>query len=221
MDLAIFPSEITQIILEHLPIKDLIRAERTSKLLQLFCLSEIERRIKTGSLKDEFGVLVSPFMQYHGLSTWFLTGSFLLQIHLGQAQAQPQLFDPITKTVQYTIPMDPITINSMYDHRRNIHCSLLRKQPKLEDAASTTKKINYLSQHGFTIPLEKGIAEGKTVQISVDNALCQLDASLTRMVPSPATTNTDKKLTLAPVPLSYTLQVTSMRLPLSTIAASS
>lgn len=59
MDLAVFPSEITQIILEHLPIKDLIRAERTSKLLQLFCLSEIERRIKTGSLKDEFGVLVS------------------------------------------------------------------------------------------------------------------------------------------------------------------
>jgi hypothetical protein len=117
--------------------------------------------------------------------------------------------------------MDPITINSMYDHRRNIHCSLLRKQPKFEDAASTTKKINYLSQHGFTIPLEKGITEGKTVQISVDNALCQLDASLTRMVPPTATTNTDKKLSLAPVPLSYTLQVTSMRLPLSTIAASS
>ncbi|KAI8343922.1 hypothetical protein BC941DRAFT_407332 [Chlamydoabsidia padenii] len=197
MDLAVFPPEITQIILEFLPIKDLIRAERTSKLLQVFCLSEIERRIKTGSLKDEFGVL----------------------IHLGQAQAQPQQFDPITKTVQYTIPMDPITINTMYDHRRNIHCSLLRKQPMIEHAASTTKKINYLSQHGFTIPLEKGMTEGKTVQISVDNALCQLDASLTRLE-SP-NSKADKKLSLAPVPLSYSLQVTSMRLPLSTIAASS
>ncbi|ORZ09503.1 hypothetical protein BCR42DRAFT_423543 [Absidia repens] len=173
MDLAIFPSEITQIILEHLPIRDLIRAERTSKLLQLFCLSEIERRIKTGSLKDEFGVL----------------------IHLGQAQARPLQFDPITKTVQYSIPMDPITINTMYDHRRNIQCSLLRKQHKLDSVVSTTKKINYLSQHGFTIPVEKGMTEGKTVQIS--------------------------KLSLAPIPLSYSLQVTSMRLPLSTIAASS
>jgi hypothetical protein len=75
MDLAVFPSEITQIILEHLPIKDLIRAERTSKLLQLFCLSEIERRIKTGSLKDEFGVLVSQFMQCvnHRITNWLFS----------------------------------------------------------------------------------------------------------------------------------------------------
>jgi hypothetical protein len=112
--------------------------------------------------------------------------------------------------------MDPITINTMYDHRRNIQCSLLRKQQNKLD--STTKKINYRSQHGFTIPVEKGMAEGKTIQISVDDSLCQLDASLTRMIPENYTV---KKLSLAPVPLSYSLQVTGMRLPLSTIAASS
>ncbi|ORZ15092.1 hypothetical protein BCR42DRAFT_376103 [Absidia repens] len=204
MDITIFPPEITQLILEHLPIRDLIRAERTCKLLQLFCLSEIERRIKTGSLKDEFGVL----------------------IHLGQAQAEPQQFDPVTKTVQYIIPMDPITFNTMYDHRRNIHCSLLRKQHKLDNAATTTKKINYLSQHGFTIPVESGLSEGKTIQISVDDTLCQLDASLTRILTDKeehgknrtTTTTNNKKLPLAPLPLSYSLQVTGLRLPLSTIA---
>ncbi|KAI8090014.1 uncharacterized protein BX664DRAFT_334489 [Halteromyces radiatus] len=186
MDLAIFPPEITQIILEYLPIKDLVRAERTSKLLQLFCLSEIERRIKTGALKDEFGLL----------------------IHIGQTTAQPQQFDPITKTVQYIIPMDPITINTMYDHRRHIQCSLLRKQ---------LIGNKYLSQHGFTIPVEKGMVEGKTIPFAIQDKHYQLDGSLTRM--EPVTNKSSKKLSLAPTPLSYSLQVTGMRLPLSTIAA--
>ncbi|CAO3625206.1 unnamed protein product [Cunninghamella echinulata] len=194
MDLAIFPSEITQLILEHLPIKDLVRIEHTSKLLQLFCLKEIERRIKNSMLEEEFDIL----------------------IHLGQVTAKPTRFDPITKTVQYTLPMEPITIKTMYDHRRNIHCSLLRRKSQ-EDA------LKYLPESNFMIPLEKGMAEGQPINISVDGKICHIDACLTRTSNHSSSASLDnnknKPLSLAPVPSLYSLQVTSMRLPLSTIAA--
>lgn len=53
------PSEILTEILSYLSIKDLVRIERTCKLLQSYALSEIERRIRRGSSKDEWGILVS------------------------------------------------------------------------------------------------------------------------------------------------------------------
>lgn len=53
------PSEILTEILSYLSIKDLVRIERTCKLLQCYALSEIERRIRRGSSKDEWGILVS------------------------------------------------------------------------------------------------------------------------------------------------------------------
>ncbi|CAO3609891.1 unnamed protein product [Cunninghamella blakesleeana] len=194
MDLSIFPSEITQLILEYLPIKDLVRIERTSKLIQIFCLKEIERRMKNSMIKEEFDVM----------------------IHLGQVTAKPIKFDPMTKTIQYTLPMEPITIKTMYDNRRNIHCSLLRKK-------LSNDQLDYLQESNFTIPLEKGMIENKPIHISVDGKVCHIDACLTRTSMNQhqklKEDDKNKPLSFAPVPSLYSLQVTSMRLPLSTIAA--
>lgn len=58
MDLSVLPPEIIICVLEHLPLADLVRAERTCRMIQAFCHCEIERRLLTGSSKDEWGVLV-------------------------------------------------------------------------------------------------------------------------------------------------------------------
>lgn len=114
----------------------------------------------------------------------------------------------------------------MFDHRRPIHCSLLRK--------CNTKKSNNIryqsySEKGFIITVEKGMQEGKTLQLDVKNELCQVHASLTRF-PSAANThhqhtkentllkNSQPIKSMAPSPLTYTLQITELCLPLSTIA---
>jgi hypothetical protein len=53
------PTEIITHILSYISIADLVRAERTCRLFQSFALSEIENRIiKSGSSKDEWGILV-------------------------------------------------------------------------------------------------------------------------------------------------------------------
>ncbi|KAG0174700.1 hypothetical protein DFQ28_007573 [Apophysomyces sp. BC1034] len=204
-ELSLLPPEIITIVLEHLPLKDLVRAERTSKLIQAFCLREIQRRITTGPLKDDFGVMV----------------------HLGQTTAQPLRFDPKTKQVYYSVPMNPVEIRAMFDHGRQIHCSLLRRKTAAVAAAAKasqttvpTKKPKYLIHDGFSIKFEKGMIEGETVQVSIKSQLCQVEAALTRLaqLPSPEQ-DSKKKLCLAPQPLTYTLQLTEMRLPLSTIAA--
>ncbi|KAI8393945.1 uncharacterized protein BYT42DRAFT_591477 [Radiomyces spectabilis] len=187
LNLSIFPPELIQLILTHLPIKDLMRTERVSKMLQAFCLAEIKRRIRCES--DEWGV----------------------SIHLTQTMAKATAFDPKEKTVTYSIPMDPIHINTMFDHRRQIHCSLMRR---------VAMEPNYLMRDGFTLTVEKGMTEGKTVQLNIKGALCEVDAAITRLKSSAIQQIHDKKspLSLAPTPLTYALQVTQMRLPLSTIA---
>ncbi|KAF7725990.1 hypothetical protein EC973_009136 [Apophysomyces ossiformis] len=201
-ELTLLPPEIIAIVLEHLPLKDLVRAERTSKFFQAYCLREIQRRITNGPLKDEWGVMV----------------------HLGQTIAQPLRFDPQTKQVFYSVPMDPIRVNSMYDHGRQIHCSLLRRKPiaaKQPNQSTTAKKPKYLIRDGFSIKFQKGMNEGETVNISIKSQLCQVQAALTRLacqLPSHKDDN-KKKLLLAPSPLTYTLKVTEMCLPLSTVAA--
>ncbi|KAG2210988.1 hypothetical protein INT47_000148 [Mucor saturninus] len=199
------PSEIISNIFEYVSMTDLVRVERTCKLFQSFALCEIEKRIIRSS-KDEWGIL----------------------IHLGQVLANPVRFDPETKLAYYAVAMDPVKIKTMFDHRRPIHCSLLRK--------SMTKKSNNIryqsySEKGFIITVEKGMQEGKTLQLDVKNELCQVHASLTRL-PSAANIHhqqhTKEENTLlksaqpiksmAPSPLTYTLQITELCLPLSTIA---
>jgi hypothetical protein len=60
MDLScLLPAEILSTILEFVSIPDLVRLERTCKLLQAFSLHEIERRIFNHTSQEEWGVLVS------------------------------------------------------------------------------------------------------------------------------------------------------------------
>lgn len=121
--------------------------------------------------------------------------------------------------------MDPVKIKTMFDHRRPIHCSLLRK-----NSIKKSANIRYqsYSEKGFIITVEKGMQEGKTLQLDVKNELCQVHASLTRL-PSGVNnihhTKEDSLLkdpqpikSMAPSPLTYTLQITELCLPLSTIA---
>lgn len=58
MDISILPTEIILNVLEYLPLADLVRAERTCRMIQAFCHGEIERRITSGPLKNDWGVLV-------------------------------------------------------------------------------------------------------------------------------------------------------------------
>lgn len=121
--------------------------------------------------------------------------------------------------------MDPVKIKTMFDHRRPIHCSLLRKN--FTKKSSNIKYQSY-SEKGFIITVEKGMQEGKTLQLDVKNELCQVHASLTRL-PSAANIHHHSKedsplkdpqpiKSMAPSPLTYTLQITELCLPLSTIA---
>ena len=62
MDLL--PPEIVIHTLKYLSLADLVRAERTCKSLQAFCHWEIEHRITTGPLKNDWGVLVSSHITF-------------------------------------------------------------------------------------------------------------------------------------------------------------
>ncbi|CDS02885.1 hypothetical protein LRAMOSA00287 [Lichtheimia ramosa] len=186
MDLL--PPEIIIHTLKYLSLADLVRAERTCKSMQAFCHWEIEHRITTGPLKNDWGVLV----------------------HLDQANATATHFDTKTRQVTYKIEMEkPIQIKTMFDHRRQIQCSLLRRNQFRED---------------FVFTVEKGISEGATIPVAASGAdLCQVNGALTRVSPINLSSNDDgaydKKRLLAPSPLVYSLQLTQMRIPLSTIAA--
>ncbi|KAI7871857.1 hypothetical protein BDF14DRAFT_1718364 [Spinellus fusiger] len=181
----VLPLELISIVMQHLPLKDLVRIERTSKLIQNFCLYEIQRRI-----------ISQPDNQ-----------KWSLMVHLGQTIALPYRFDTKTKTISYSVPMDPVHINTMFDHRRQIHCSLLQSTPK--------SKCNLIED--FSITIEKGMVEGNAENIDIPGKLCRFEASLTRLATPPREENDSKKLLLAPPPLTYTIQVTQMHLPLSTL----
>ncbi|KAI9486496.1 MAG: hypothetical protein EXX96DRAFT_516570 [Benjaminiella poitrasii] len=199
----LFPTEIITNILGYMPIDDLARLERTCRLFQSYALYEIERRIiKPSSTQDEWGVL----------------------IHLGQAVAHPTRFDCKTKKAYYSITMDPVKVKTMFDHRRSIHCSLLRKK------CNKYQTFNN-GEDSFVITVEKGMEEGKTVELNIENKSCQVHATLTRL---PIISHPNDELlqelkkefkssphpikSMAPDPLTYTLQITELTLPLSTIA---
>ncbi|ORX55561.1 hypothetical protein DM01DRAFT_1334956 [Hesseltinella vesiculosa] len=182
MKLLQLPTEIIHLVLSELPIKDLVRTERTCKQLQWACLHEINRRMAASH------------------------SDYSLLVHLKQTAAQWQQFDPKTKTAHYKVDMDPVTIRSMYDQRRLIECTLLRKK----------RLLPISSDDPICIPVQKGIDSGETVHVSIRNGACQLEANVTHLTPAPVPL--DRKMRLAPRCLSYSIQITSMSLPLSTIA---
>ncbi|KAG1440978.1 hypothetical protein G6F56_011685 [Rhizopus delemar] len=104
--------------------------------------------------------------------------------------------------------MDPVKIKSMFDRKRPIHCSLLRK--------------NSQDQHEFVITVQKGMTEGKRIELNVENDLCKVKADLVRLPTPPKYVHphlkVDSVTSLAPSPFTYTLQITELSLPLSTIA---
>ncbi|KAG2227581.1 hypothetical protein INT45_002266, partial [Circinella minor] len=182
MDISVLPTEIILNVLEYLPLADLVRTERTCRMIQAFCHGEIERRITSGPLKNDWGVLV----------------------HLDQAIATATHFDTRTKKVTFNVTMQqPVQIKTMFDHKRQIQCSLLRRNQYCED---------------FVFTVEKGMSEGSTVDITAEGAaLCEINAALTRHEKS-ITSSTNKKL-IAPSPHLYSIQLTQLQIPLSTIAA--
>ncbi|KAI7906885.1 uncharacterized protein BX663DRAFT_557524 [Cokeromyces recurvatus] len=220
----LFPAEIFTNMLGYMSIIDLVRLERTCRLFQSYALYEIEKRIiKSESSKHEWGIL----------------------IHLSQATACPIRFDSKTKRAYYSIKMDPVKIKTMFDHRRSIHCSLLRKKMNNNN---NNKYQAFNGEDSFVITVEKGMKEGKTIEFEIENKTCQVHAALTRLPPLSTTTtminsshhhssanelqqNNKQKLkfenelypqqpikSMAPAPLTYTLQITELSLPLSTIA---
>ncbi|KAG0744998.1 hypothetical protein G6F57_002792 [Rhizopus arrhizus] len=143
----------------------------------------------------------------------------LVKIHLGEIKAQPIRFDTFTKKAYFSIFMDPVNIKTMFDHNRLIHCALTKKDDE-----------SYATNNKFVITVEKGMTEGRTIQVDVQNELCQVQAELTRLPTPPPSPQLDEKenyfkqpldlvTPLAPAPLTYTLQITELCLPLSTIAA--
>lgn len=158
---------------------------------------------------------------------------------MGQVCAKPIRFDSKTKKAHYSVNMDPVKIKTMFDHRRPIHCSLLRKNSesaigrhRKEVASPTSTQYQSYCDKAFIINVEKGMEEGKTLQLDVKNELCQVNASLTRLPTSPVVVteggyNSQGQTkfdpppikSMAPPPLTYTLQITELSLPLSTIAA--
>lgn len=123
--------------------------------------------------------------------------------------ANPIYFDPKTKMAYYSIQMNPVTIKTMFDHKRSIHCSLLRKK---------LNKYQSFDENGLVITVEKGMTEGKSIQVNINNKSCQVDAALTRLSHSQKGFVQPVK-SIAPAPLTYTLQITKLSLPLSTLAA--
>lgn len=131
------------------------------------------------------------------------------QVHVDQVSASPIHFDPKTKTACYSVQMDPVTIKTMFDHKRSIHCSLLRKK---------LNKYQSFDENGLVITLEKGMTEGKPIQVNIKNKSCQVHAALTRL-PYLQNEFVQPVKSIAPTPLTYTLQITQLSLPLSTLAA--
>ncbi|CEP12530.1 hypothetical protein [Parasitella parasitica] len=182
-------------------ITDLVCIERVCRSFQSFSLREIEKRIIKSN--DEWGIL----------------------IHLSQVDARPTRFDTTTKKAYYSVLMDPVKVKTMFDHRRLIHCSLLRKK---------SPRVQLYNENGFIITVEKGMREGRTQQLYIKNNVCQVHALLTRL-PSYVNSTLDLPLhdygalkpenlqlpakIMAPLPLVYTLQITELSLPLTTIAA--
>ncbi len=127
--------------------------------------------------------------------------------------AQPERFDTVNKKAYYSIQMDPVKIKTMFE-KRQIHCSLLRKNNE-----------DYDTKNKFTITVQKGMEEGRRIEMDVKNESCQVQAQLTRLPhPTRPLIQQDPKqphtLTpLAPSPFIYTLQLTELCLPLSTLAA--
>lgn len=152
----------------------------------------------------------------------------------------PARFDIRTKKVFYSVPMDPIRIKTMYDHRRQIHCAL-------SWSCSSNSKERRWTYDGLQIVLEEGMKEGITEQIDVQGkGGCELHASLTRLqqqqqqqrqhkqsyqqlpqsddidhidqqhpplISSSTTSNSINRI--APLPLIYSIQVDELSLPLS------
>jgi hypothetical protein len=129
----------------------------------------------------------------------------------------PARFDIQTKKVFYSVPMDPIRIKAMYDHRRQIHCAL---------SFASNKKRTY---DGLQIIVKEGMKEGITEQVDVQgHDGCELHASLTKLqrLPPPSIYPPSQQphhrqedqipaTILAPLPLVYTIQVDELSLPLS------
>lgn len=124
--------------------------------------------------------------------------------------------------------MDPVKIKTMFDHRRPVHCSLLRKK--------TSSRYQSFNEKGFIITVEKGMEEGKTLELDIQNDSCQVHAALTRLPTDNHLFTGNQPLcdgqplkkemlqpqpikSMAPTPLTYTLQITELSLPLSTLAA--
>lgn len=59
MKILLLPFEIIPIIFLDLSIKDLTRLERVCKCIQFLSLIEIQRRIKTNSLQEDWNILVN------------------------------------------------------------------------------------------------------------------------------------------------------------------
>ncbi|KAG0173140.1 hypothetical protein DFQ30_008812 [Apophysomyces sp. BC1015] len=125
-------------------------------------------------------------------------------VHLGHTKAVPIRFDPETKKIFYAITMQPIHISAMFDHGRRIHCSIFREG----------LRSKHCTQDGFVITVEEGMIQGKTVEMDVKGKSCEIHAALTR-----EKNHQQQQLrSLAPSICSYTVQVTELRLPLSTMA---
>ncbi|KAI8089400.1 uncharacterized protein BX664DRAFT_332924 [Halteromyces radiatus] len=188
MKLLLLPNEIVSNIFLYLSIQDLARIERTCQCFQSWALYEIERRIKTCSLHEDWDIL----------------------IHLGHVVVTPARFDPRTKKVFYSVPMDPIRIKTMYDHRREIHCGL---------SWSCSNNKQRWAYDGLQIIVEEGMKEGITEQVDIQgNGGCELHASLTRLQQQLEYQQNDHVLPIewiAPLPLIYSIQVDELSLPLS------
>ncbi|ORZ17637.1 hypothetical protein BCR42DRAFT_412211 [Absidia repens] len=230
MTLLALPYEIVSHIFLYLTIQDLARLERTCKNFQSWILCEIERRIKTCTLHDDWDIL----------------------IHSGSVVVTPARFDIRTKKVFYSVPMDPIRIKTMYAHRRQIHCAL--SWSCNNDNGNSNSNSNGKKRHwtydGLQIVLEEGMKEGITEQIDVQGENgCELHASLTRLqqkqqeqyrqqyqqqyqqlrqrddddqsdrenapLISSSIAPTNSVTRIAPLPLIYSIQVDELSLPLS------
>ncbi|CAO3598497.1 unnamed protein product [Absidia cylindrospora] len=224
MTLLALPYEIVSHIFLYLTIQDLARLERTCKNVQTWILCEIERRIKTCTLHDDWDIL----------------------IHSGSVVVTPARFDIRTKKVFYSVPMDPIRIKTMYDHWRQIHCALSWSCNNDNNNNNHSSKKRHWTYDGLRIVLEEGMKEGITEQIDVQGESgCELHASLTRLqqeqqqkyrqqyqqleqrdddirsdqestsLISSSIIPTNSSTRIAPLPLVYSIQVDELSLPLS------
>ncbi|KAI9323626.1 hypothetical protein BX666DRAFT_1888707 [Dichotomocladium elegans] len=180
------PAEILMHILKHMSLADLVRTERTCKLIQQLCLCEIEHRILSDPRRKEWSVLV----------------------HLEEISATAVYFDRQTRQVTYQVDMpQPIHIKTMFDHRRQIQCCLLQHNQYRE---------------GFVVTVEKGMQQGLPVPITAKSksSCCSGPCSVHGvLIRAHHERQQEDKKKLAPSPLVYSLQLSEMQIPLSTLAA--